>query len=101
MTGMLITISSDTASDSWGFVGTISVGDIEAYRTLEAFSTPQEAEKAAQDLMATVLGEALAGAEWRRVRESTGSAPTREDYRFGVLRRRRSDPAAITRPGSD
>ena len=85
---MLISIGADTASDSWGFVGVVRVGQVEAYRTLEAFTTPAEAESAAQELMGSVLGEMLAGAEWRRVREATGAAPTRRDYKLGLFQRR-------------
>lgn len=85
MTDIFITIGSDAASDSWGFVGVVKVGEFEAYRTLEAFRTPAEAQRAAQEILAGVLGELLAGAEWRRVREARGAPPTRKDLALGIL----------------
>jgi len=84
---MLISIGVDTASDSWGFVGVVKVGDYEAYRTIGSFATPAEAEQETQILVGGILGELLAGAEWRRVREATGAAPTRKDLGLSVLRR--------------
>lgn len=90
MSNMLITVTSDPASDSWGFVGVVKVGEFEAYRTLEAFSTPKLAQKAAQEILAGILGELLAGAEWRRVREEKGAPPTRRDLALGVLDTRSS-----------
>jgi hypothetical protein len=94
---VLITVSSDAASDSWGFVGVVQVGRIEAYRTLEAFPTPSRARHAAQEILAGVLGELLAGAEWRRVRESKGSPPTRRDLALGVFD---SSAETFDRPGA-
>jgi hypothetical protein len=82
---VLIAVTSDAASDSWGFVGVVKVGDFEAYRTLEAFATPNLAQTATQEILAGVLGELLAGAEWRRVRETKGTPPTRRDLALGVL----------------
>jgi len=90
---MLIRVTSDAASDSWGFVGVVRVGESEAYRTLEAFTTPKLAQKAAQEILAGVLGELLAGAEWRRVREEKGAPPTRRDIALGVFDVRSVDPA--------
>ncbi len=89
MPAMLITIDTDPASDSWGFVGVVRVGDYEAYRTIESYATPAEAERETQEIVGGVLGELLAGAEWRRVRDTTNSAPTRRDLGLSVLRRGR------------
>ena len=83
--GILISIETDVASDSWGFVGVVKVGAVEAYRTLEAFPTPSAASTAAQALMADVLGELLAGREWRAVRDDKGGTPTRQDFNFSAL----------------
>jgi hypothetical protein len=85
LSDVLITVCSDEASDSWGFVGVVTVGDLEAYRTLEVFPAPAGARSAAEEVLATALGELLAGAEWRRLRESKGSPPTRRDLALGVL----------------
>jgi hypothetical protein len=87
MPGLLISVDVDEATDSWGFVGVIRVGEYEAYRTVGSFATPAEAEQEAQILVGVVLGELLAGAEWRRVRDLTGSAPTRRDLGLSILRR--------------
>jgi hypothetical protein len=93
---MLVTVGSDPASDNWGFVGVVRVGRYEAYRTLESFPTAGEAQQAAQEILAGVLGELLAGAEWRRVREAKGSPPTRRDLGFGLLdARRMADPGDL------
>ena len=86
MPGLLISIETDAASDSWGFVGVVKVGAYEAYRTIESFATRAQAEHETQLIVGGVLGEMLAGAEWRRVREVTGSAPTRRDLGLSVLR---------------
>ena len=74
-TEMLIRITSHEASDSWGFVGVVLVGEVEAYRTLEAFSTPSEAAAACQRLVADAFGEVLAGREWRPSVTSAGRCP--------------------------
>ena len=89
MPALLITIDTDPASDSWGFVGVVKVGDYEAYRTIESYATPAEAERETQEIVGGVLGELFAGAEWRRVRDTTKSAPTRRDLGLSVLRRGR------------
>jgi len=86
MPDMIVAISSDPSSDSWGFVGVVKVGGFEAYRTIEAFPTPQEAETATQVIVGLILGELLAGAEWRQIRDRSGAAPTRQDLGLGVLR---------------
>jgi hypothetical protein len=84
---LLISVATDAASDSWGFVGVVKVGEFEAYRSLNAYSTPADALAATQALMGGVLGEWLAGSEWRQLRETTGRAPTRQDLNLGVLGR--------------
>jgi hypothetical protein len=75
--GVLITLSSDPASDSWGFVGVVRVGDFEAYRTIGVLPSPGEALGAAQHLLADVLGSLMAGQEWRSVQDEFGHAPRR------------------------
>jgi hypothetical protein len=90
---MFISVSADAASDSWGFVGVVSVGDVVAYRTMEAFRTPLEAQRMTRDIIADVLGEMLAAAEWRRVRDSSGGVPTRRDIGLGLLTPSRPSPA--------
>lgn len=92
-TEMLIRITSDEASDSWGFVGVVLVGEVEAYRTLEAFSTPSEAAAACQRLVADAFGEVLAGREWRAVRDERGALPTRQDFNLSAMRSHPVDPA--------
>lgn len=86
MSQVSIDIGAETASDSWGFVGVVTVGEVEAYRTLEAFPTPSDAERATQQLVASVVGELLAGVEWRRVRNATGATPTRRALALEVLK---------------
>jgi hypothetical protein len=80
----LISLGSSPASDSWGFVGTVSVGDQEIYRTLLAHSTPQEALAATQALVGRVLGGLLAGEEWRESEQQLGHPPRRTDLSFGL-----------------
>ena len=85
MDGLLINVSSDAASDSWGFVGIVRVGDVEAYRTLESFATPSEATVAVQRLVADFIGEILAGREWRTMRDDLGAPPRRQDYNLSAM----------------
>jgi hypothetical protein len=94
-TDIVISIRSDTASDRWGFVGVICVGDYVAYRTLEAAPNPREAEAHAQALVGEALGELLAAAEWRQVKHATSAAPTRRDYGLGRAQPR---PSSVARP---
>jgi hypothetical protein len=82
---ILISLGFTEATDSYGFVGIIKVGDVEAYRTLEAFPAPLEAVRRTQELVSSVLGELLAGAEWRRLRDEHGRPPTREDYNISAF----------------
>jgi len=91
---MLVSVTTDVASDSWGFVGVVKVGQAEAFRTLEAFPSRAEALAATQALMGGVLGELLAGREWRTVRDATGQPPTRQDFNISAFRSsRRRSPA--------
>ena len=90
---MLISITADEASDSWGFVGVVKVGQVEAFRTLEAFRSPAEALHSTQRLVGDVLGELLAGREWRTVRDSTGQPPTRQDFNISAFRTSRRGAA--------
>lgn len=87
MEDLSIKTGADTASDSWGFVGVVRVGEVEAFRTLTAYVSPEEARHAAQALVADVLGEMLAGRDWRQVRMTSGHTPLREYFTFSGLRR--------------
>jgi hypothetical protein len=90
--GLLISVTTDAASDSWGFVGVVKVGEVEAYRTIEAFPSRGEALRATQGMVAGALGELLAGQEWRSVREATGKAPLRQDFNIGAFQSIRRPP---------
>ena len=89
---LLITVESSPASDSWGFVGVVSVGDQEAYRTIRAYSAPAEALEATQRLLADVLGSLMAGQEWGAAQAEFGHAPRRTELEFG-LRSQTPSPA--------
>jgi hypothetical protein len=82
----LISIQCAPASDGWGFVGRVMIADHECYRTLRAYTTPDEALKAAQVLVGDALGALLAGQEWRSLGDQVGHAPTRQDLRLGLAR---------------
>lgn len=86
---LLITIDATPASDSWGFVGRVLVGDHEAYRTIRAYTTPEEAMRVTQQLVADVMGSLLAGQEWRSAEQEAGHAPRRTELQFGLSARRR------------
>lgn len=94
---LLITITTIPASDGWGFVGVVSVGDQEAYRTIRAHTAPGEALLATQRLLADVLGTLMAGQEWSDAQADFGHAPRRTELEFG-LRAKTSDPGATTSP---
>jgi hypothetical protein len=94
---LLITITTLPASDGWGFVGVVSVGDQEAYRTIRAYTAPGEALLATQRLLADVLGTLMAGQEWSAAQGDFGHAPRRTELEFG-LRAKTSGAAAPTRP---
>lgn len=94
---LLITITSTPASDSWGFVGVVSVGDQEAYRTIRAYTAPGDALQATQRLLADVLGTLMAGQEWGAAQADFGHAPRRTELEFGL--RAKADPASM--PGQE
>jgi hypothetical protein len=81
---LLITITTAPASDSWGFVGVVSVGDHEAYRTIRAYTAPGDALEATQRVLADVLGGLMAGREWGAAQEEFGHAPRRTELEFGL-----------------
>ena len=89
---LLIAVITAPASDSWGFVGVVSVGDQEAYRTIRAFTSPVEALRATQHILAAVLGSLMAGQEWGMAQTEFGHAPRRTELEFG-LRSKTSTPA--------
>jgi hypothetical protein len=80
----LISIQCAPASDGWGFVGRVMIGEHECYRTLRAYTTPADALQAAKVLVGDALGALLAGQEWRSLGNQVGHAPTRQDLRFGL-----------------
>jgi hypothetical protein len=100
---LLITISTAAASDSWGFVGVVAVGDEEAYRTIRAYTAPGEALGATQRLLADVLGSLMAGQEWGVAQAEFGHAPRRTELEFGLRGKSTADVPAPTRAdhGSD
>ena len=79
-----ISVGTSPSSDSWGFVGTVSVGPREAFRTMRSYDSPSEALAAAQLLLADVLGASLAAEEWRSSREEFGHPPRRSDFGYGL-----------------
>lgn len=81
---LLIRLDAAPASDSWGFVGRVMVGDTEVYRTLRSFPTPSDARAAAQETLASALGPLLASEEWRTVHDATGHTPRRTDLGTGL-----------------
>ena len=81
---LLITVDTAPASDGWGFVGRVLIGDAEAYRTIRAHTTPSEALQATSDLLAGVLGPLLAGQEWHTTTDECGHAPLRTELGFGL-----------------
>lgn len=96
---LLITITTSPASDSWGFVGVVSVGDQEAYRTIRAFPAPGQASGATQKLLADVLGTLMAGQEWGAAQAQFGHAPRRTELEFG-LRATTSQPMRANTPSA-
>jgi hypothetical protein len=81
---LLITITTVPASDNWGFVGVVSVGEQEAYRTIRAYTAPGDALSATQRLLADVLGSLMAGQEWGAAQSEFGHAPRRSELEFGL-----------------
>ena len=96
---VLITLGTSPSSDSWGFVGVVSVGDFEAYRTIRAYPVPGDALRAAQQLLAGVLGSLMAGQEWRSAQEEFGHAPLRSELGLGWLAPPRDSTSASTPDG--
>lgn len=88
---LLITITTAPASDSWGFVGVVAVGDQEAYRTIRAYTAPGEALGATQRLLADVLGSLMAGQEWGAAQAEFGHAPRRTELEFGLRAKSTND----------
>jgi hypothetical protein len=93
---LLISIGTAEASDSWGFVGTVSVGEQEAYRTIRAYPAPSEALAATQQLLAQVLGSLMAGQEWRSATDEHGHAARRTELAFGLDAHKRESPSDST-----
>lgn len=87
---LLLRLETAPASDGWGFVGRVMVGDHEAYRTLQAFNSPPEALSFTEAVVAGVLGTLLAGEEWRHLRDEIGHAIRREDLNLGLSALRRT-----------
>jgi hypothetical protein len=81
---LFITVDTVPASDNWGFVGRVLVGEHEAYRTIRAHASPGEALTAVQAMLAGVLGTLLAGQEWRSAQDEFGHAPRRTELDFGL-----------------
>ena len=82
-----ITLSTAPASDSWGFVGVVCVGEYEAFRTIRAYTTPGDALLATQQTLGGVLGTLMAGQEWNQTQEELGHAPRRVELEFGLRAR--------------
>lgn len=79
-----ITLTSAPASDSWGFVGVVRVGEHEAFRSIRAHPTPAAALTATQHVLSDVLGTLMAGQEWRTAQDEYGHAPRRTELGFGL-----------------
>jgi hypothetical protein len=84
---LLIKITTSPASDNWGFVGIVAVGDHEAYRTIRAYTAPADALAATQKLLADVLGSLMAGQEWASAQTEFGHPPRRTELEFGLQAR--------------
>jgi hypothetical protein len=80
----VIRLRAVPASDSWGFVGSVSVGEFEAYRTLQAHATPEDALATVERLVGEALGTLLAGQEWRDAMDRYGHAPRRVELSLGL-----------------
>lgn len=86
-----ITVEASPASDSWGFVGRVMIGEHEAYRTFRGYPTPREALHATQGIVGDVLGAMLAAQEWRELSSELGRPPRRSDLKLGLSTTRRED----------
>ncbi|WP_166391094.1 hypothetical protein [Nocardioides ochotonae] len=80
----MIEVETDEASDSWGFVGVVRVGGIEAYRTVRRYPSPSVARAAVMQLLVGSLGILLAGQEWRAAADEFGHPPLRVELGFGL-----------------
>jgi hypothetical protein len=98
---LFISIDTAPASDNWGFVGRVLVGEHEAYRTIRAYATPGEALSITQRLMGEVLGAMLAGQEWRTAHEEFGHAPRRSELEFGLGAMARREQREAGQPPQD
>lgn len=87
---LAITLRSERASDSRGFVGVVDVGTREAYRTIRAHPSPSDGLHAAQHLLADLLGGLMAGQEWQAAQSEFGHAPRRTEFQFGLAARSRA-----------
>jgi hypothetical protein len=85
---LVISIDAAPASDGWGFVGRVLVGDMEAYRSIRAYTTPSEALDATSQILAGALGPLLAGQEWNMTTSTLGHAALRTDLGFGLTSHR-------------
>jgi hypothetical protein len=64
----VMSIDTVEASDGWGFVGRVLVGDVEVYRTVRApHATAPEALQATARMFAGLLGRLLTGQEWHDI----------------------------------
>jgi hypothetical protein len=88
-----ITVEASPASDSWGFVGRVMIGEHEAYRTFRGYPTPREALAATQAIVGDVLGAMLAAQEWRELSSELGRPPRRSDLKLGLSG---SNPPAVS-----
>jgi hypothetical protein len=79
-----ITVETAPASDNWGFVGRVMIGEHEAYRTFRGYPTPREALHATQAIVGDVLGAMLAAQEWRELSSELGRPPRRSDLKLGL-----------------
>jgi hypothetical protein len=62
----------------------VSVGEFEAYRTLQAHATPEDALATIERLVGEALGTLLAGQEWRDAMDRYGHAPRRVELSLGL-----------------
>lgn len=90
----LMTITAVPASDGWGFVGVVKIGEWELYRTLDMRPTPGEAQEWAAELFGDVLGSFLAAREWQKLKDRDGRIPRRTDLSFGLRGRPKDGGAA-------
>ena len=88
---LFITVDAAPASDNWGFVARVLVGEHEAYRTIRAYPTASDAVTAVQQLFAGALGVLLAGQEWSSAQEAFGHPPRRTELDFGLGAKVRRD----------